>query len=71
MHEQPFTARTPGGAVGMTNLWAERAGARDDVLVISAHYDTKVLREVPDFVGANDSAGAVAVLLASAVCASG
>lgn len=63
VRDQEFTAHTPHGQVPMTNLWAEVAGAHDGILVIGAHYDTKRLAGVADFVGANDSASAVAVLL--------
>lgn len=66
VHEQPFTADTPAGPVAMTNLWAEIPGASERVVIVSAHADTKQLAAVPSFVGANDSASGLAVLLALA-----
>lgn len=63
VHTQPFAAQTPRGELAMTNLWAELPGTRDEVIVIGAHADTKLLSAVPDFVGANDSASSLAVQL--------
>lgn len=61
--EHVFEARTPTGPVRMTNLRAVVPGRSPRVLVISAHYDTKALPEVPEFIGANDSASGLAILL--------
>ncbi len=66
VHQQVFTAATPEGPATMTNLWAEVPGASERVLIVGAHADSKRLREVPEFLGANDSAAALGVLLALA-----
>lgn len=66
VHHHVFTAQAPQGEVEMRNVWAEVRGTSDRVLLISAHRDTKVLPGVPEFIGANDSASGLAVLLALA-----
>lgn len=62
-----FTAVTPAGAIAMCNVWAELPatgptdGAEPPILYLGAHYDTKRLPF--RFVGANDGASGVAVVL--------
>jgi glutaminyl-peptide cyclotransferase len=58
-----FEAQPPGLApVPMVNLIARREGASGDRVVLITHYDTKRIPGI-DFVGANDGASGVAVLL--------
>ena len=58
-----FSVPRPGGrTVAMTNLIARRTEAADVQTLVVTHYDTKNLAGIP-FVGANDGASGVAVLL--------
>jgi hypothetical protein len=58
-----FEARPPGAPpIAMTNLIATRRGRRPGVILLGAHYDTKAIPGV-HFVGANDGASGVALLL--------
>jgi glutaminyl-peptide cyclotransferase len=58
-----FEAQPPGvAAVPMVNLIARREGASAERVLLITHYDTKKIPGV-DFVGANDGASGVAVLL--------
>lgn len=59
--EDRFTAKTPVGAVEMTNLIAKRPGLTGHAVVVSGHTDTK--RFPFRFVGANDAGSSTAVLL--------
>ena len=52
-----------GTHVGMVNLIAELPGPDRGSVMLVTHYDTKRLPQVPEFVGANDGASGVAVLL--------
>lgn len=60
VHEETFTADTPKGKVQMVNVIADLPGASPDVIILSSHYDTKILK---DFVGANDGASSTGALL--------
>lgn len=62
VHEQPFVARTPLGAISMVNLVAFLSGSSERMLVLGAHADTKRFAEF-EFVGANDGASGVAAVL--------
>jgi Zn-dependent M28 family amino/carboxypeptidase len=63
VEEHVFEAAPPQGQpVRMVNLIATRPGASSDTLMLAAHYDTKPIPGVR-FVGANDGASGVAVLL--------
>jgi hypothetical protein len=59
---QPFTASTPHGPVAMTNLVIRLPGRRTDRILLTGHYDTKLLRN-QIFVGANDGASSAALLI--------
>ncbi len=61
IREQPFTAKTPKGEFAMTNLIGVLPGKRPEAIALAAHYDSKYF-EGFKFLGANDSASAVAVL---------
>ncbi|MFO0958699.1 MAG: M28 family peptidase [Isosphaeraceae bacterium] len=71
--EQPFNARDPlsGKPVAMTNLVASWFPDRAERLVIAAHYDTRPhpdqetdpARKAMPFLGANDGASGVALLM--------
>lgn len=60
VREEPFTATTPNGSVDMVNVVAELPGATPDVLLLTSHYDTKILK---DFVGANDGGSSTGCLM--------
>ncbi len=55
-----FTAATPNGPVAMRNLVAKFPGKSGRAVVITGHYDTKIL---PHFVGANDGGSSTGFLL--------
>ena len=55
-----FRPQTPQGAVAMKNIIAKFAGTTGRAVVITGHYDTKVL---PGFVGANDAGSSTGFLL--------
>ncbi len=63
---EPFTARTPAGPIEMANIYADLDGQRANgepapMVILAAHFDTKRLPF--EFLGANDGASGVAVLL--------
>jgi glutaminyl-peptide cyclotransferase len=60
--EQSFKEKTPKGEVEFTNLIGILPGKRPDAIAIAAHYDSKPFDEF-HFVGANDAASAVAVVV--------
>lgn len=61
--DHEFRAQPPSGApVAMTNVIGMREGERDELILVVAHYDTKLIPGVR-FVGANDGASGTAVLL--------
>lgn len=64
--EDRFTARTPAGEFGMTNLIAKKPGLTGRAVAVSGHTDTK--RFPFRFVGANDGGSSTAVLLELARC---
>ena len=60
--EQAWDDQTPLGRVRMVNLIATIPGASKDRIVISGHYDTKLVREFR-FVGASDGGSSAAFLI--------
>jgi glutaminyl-peptide cyclotransferase len=61
-----WTGETPAGPVTFRNIYAEvkgRAGYGDSFILLASHYDTKHLKGIPAFTGANDSASSTALLL--------
>ncbi len=60
--EQAWDDQTPLGKTHMVNLIATIPGAAKNRIVISGHYDTKLIREFR-FVGASDGASSAAFLL--------
>jgi hypothetical protein len=63
VEEHAFEVTPPGAKpVAMVNLIARRDGASPERLLLITHYDTKHIPGI-DFVGANDGASGVAVLL--------
>jgi Zn-dependent M28 family amino/carboxypeptidase len=60
--EQAWDDRTPLGKTHMVNLIATIPGAKNDRIVFSGHYDTKLFREFR-FVGASDGGSSAAFLL--------
>lgn len=61
--EDKFDGSTPKGKIQMNNIIAELPGQKSEVVIISGHYDTKLL---PGFVGANDGGSSTAALLETA-----
>lgn len=55
-----FEARTPRGAMSMTNIIGEVPGAKPGVIIIAGHYDTKTQ---PGFTGANDGGSSTGTVL--------
>ena len=60
VRDDDFTASTPQGPVGMKNIVARFPGTSGQAIVISGHYDTKLM---PGFVGANDGGSSTGILL--------
>ncbi len=58
--ELAFTGQTPNGPVAMKNFLVQIPGRSTRPVVITGHYDTKVL---PNFVGANDGGSSTGLLL--------
>lgn len=57
-----FTATTPSGTKKMVNLTALVPGESREVIIIASHYETKFYKDMR-FVGANDPASSVGVLI--------
>jgi hypothetical protein len=62
VQEQAFTASTPLGRVDMVNLSVTLPGRRPERILLTGHYDTKLLRNQV-FVGASDGASSAAILI--------
>jgi glutaminyl-peptide cyclotransferase len=63
VQKRPFVARTPKGFKNMVNLSYIVPGTKhDEHVVLMAHYDSKLFSD-KRFVGANDAASSVALLL--------
>jgi Zn-dependent M28 family amino/carboxypeptidase len=60
VEEQAFTGQTPNGPVKMKNFLVRIPGASNRPVVITGHYDTKVMN---GFVGANDGGSSAGLLL--------
>ena len=67
VREQEFVARTPFGPKKMKNIIGIVPGRSEKILIIGAHYETKLIKGIR-FVGANDGASGTAVLLELARC---
>jgi len=63
-----FTATTPNGAVAMKNIIARFPGKSGRAIVLTGHYDTKLL---PNFVGADDGGSSAGFLLEMAAILDG
>ena len=63
--QDPFTANTPAGPVSMNNIIGRIAGRKERVLMLAAHYDTKVMNDFR-FLGANDGGSGTGLLLSLA-----
>jgi glutaminyl-peptide cyclotransferase len=57
-----FQATTPVGERKMVNVTAELPGESSDVIIISSHYDTKLIKDFK-FVGANDAGASTGALI--------
>ena len=66
--QEDFHTPSPIGTVAMENIVAKIPGASPDIVLLTTHYDSKLL---PGFVGANDggSSTAVALEMARLLCA--
>ena len=62
VQEQPFVAETPLGPVEMVNLIVRIPGPSTDRILVTGHYDTKLMRNAR-FVGASDGASSAAFLI--------
>jgi Zn-dependent M28 family amino/carboxypeptidase len=61
--EDKFDGLTPKGKIPMNNLIGVLPGQKSDIVIISGHYDTKLLS---GFVGANDGGSSTAAVLETA-----
>lgn len=66
--QDDFTASTPNGSVAMKNILARFPGKSGRAVVLTGHYDTKLL---PNFVGADDGGSSAAFLLEMAAVLDG
>ena len=66
--QDDFTAKTPNGPIAMKNIIARFPGRSGRAIVITGHYDTKLM---PGFVGANDGGASAGFLLAMAAAMDG
>ena len=66
--QDDFKAQTPNGPVMMKNIIARFPGRSGRAIVLTGHYDTKLL---PGFVGANDGGSSTGFLLAMAAAMDG
>ncbi len=57
-----WTPQTPVGPRKMVNVTAELPGESSEVIIISSHYDTKLIKEFR-FVGANDGGSSTGALM--------
>jgi Zn-dependent M28 family amino/carboxypeptidase len=62
VQEDRFMAATPDGPMTMVNMIAKFPGVSGRVVVISGHYDTKIMPGI-NFVGANDGGSSSGLLL--------
>jgi Zn-dependent M28 family amino/carboxypeptidase len=62
VEEQAFTAQSPFGPVEMVNLIITLPGRRPDRLLLTGHYDTKLMPN-QRFVGASDGGSSAAMLI--------
>ena len=58
--QEDFHSPTPIGNVAMQNIVAKIPGASPDIVLLTTHYDSKM---IPGFVGANDGGSSTAVTL--------
>jgi len=68
--QDDFTAQAPQGPVAMKNIIARFPGSSGRIIVLSGHYDTKLMPGVR-FVGANDGGSSTGLLLELARVLSG
>jgi glutaminyl-peptide cyclotransferase len=61
--EDKFDGMTPKGKIPMNNIIAELPGQKPEIVMITGHYDTKLM---PGFVGANDGGSSTAAVLETA-----
>src|ERR1051325_692970 len=61
--EDKFDGLTPKGKIPMNNILAELPGQKPEIVLITGHYDTKLM---PGFLGANDGGSSTAAVLETA-----
>jgi Zn-dependent M28 family amino/carboxypeptidase len=64
LQEDTFTANTPIGPVAMRNFIVRFPGKKNGILVLATHYETNYWLRSVNFVGANDGAATVGLLMA-------
>ncbi len=64
LEEDAFTADTPIGPVNMRNFIVRYPGKKDGAIVLASHYETNYPLRTINFVGANDGAATVGLLMA-------
>ncbi len=64
LEEDAFTADTPIGPVNMRNFIVRYPGKKDGAIVLASHYETNYPLRNINFVGANDGAATVGLLMA-------
>jgi glutaminyl-peptide cyclotransferase len=62
VEQDTFTAQTPAGPKRINNIIAKVRGKSDQLVVLTGHYDTKIM-EGRNFVGANDGGSSTGFLL--------
>jgi glutaminyl-peptide cyclotransferase len=62
VEHQDFLATTPSGSIAMENILAKGPVAKDRVIILGSHYDTKVMHNSL-FVGANDGGSSTGLLM--------
>ena len=55
---------TASGEYTFRNVIAEIPGTRPGFIIVGSHYDTKVIKDYPDFIGANDGGSSNGLLIA-------
>ncbi len=55
--------KTAHGEMEFRNVYAEISGSEDGTIILCTHFDTKLLKNIPQFEGANDSGSSTALVL--------
>ncbi len=60
---EEWQEQTPAGRRTFRNVHAVVPGRRAGRVLVGSHYDTKVIEDAPDFIGANDSCSSTGLLI--------